>query len=101
MFGPPCPRPQKSNVLPLIWRYLRKLCGIKKARCVYNVIPRMKGIVSLAHTYTAALEQPGARLFLALTAIHNYTVYGEDATDAFAETPPPVAQLNVTIDKAY
>ena len=49
----------------------------------------MKGTDSLVHTYAAALEQPGARMFWALTALHNYTVYGADATNAFAEAPPP------------
>lgn len=61
----------------------------------------MKGTVSLAHTYAAALEQPGARLFWALTALHNYTVLGADTTNAFAEAPPLVAPLYVTIDKSY
>ena len=28
-------------------------------------------------------------------------MYGADATNAFAEAPPPVAPLYVTIDKAY
>ena len=61
----------------------------------------MKGTVSLAHTYAAALEQPGARMFWALSALHNYTVYGADATNAFAQAPPPVAPLYVTIDRQY
>ena len=60
----------------------------KKLRCVYNGSPRIKGTVILAHTYAAALEQSGARMFWVLTALHNYTVYGADATKAFAEAPP-------------
>ena len=101
MFGEPCRPPRECNILPLIWTYLRKLCGTKKARCVCNGSPRMKGSISLSHTYAAALEQPGARTFWALTALHNYNVYGADATNAFAEAPPPSAPLYVTIDRQY
>ena len=101
MFGEPCRPPRECNILPLIWTYLRKLCGTKKARCVCNGSPRMKGSVSLSHTYAAALEQPGARTFWALTALHNYNVYGADATNAFAEAPPPSTPLYVTIDRQY
>ena len=56
MFGEPCKRPQNSNVLPLIWIYGRKLDGTKKARCVCNGSPNIKGMISLAYTYAAALE---------------------------------------------
>ena len=101
MFGQPCQRPPNSNVLPLIWTYLNKLCGTTKTRCVCNISPQMKGTVSLAYTYAAAPEQPGARMFWALSALHNYTVYRADATNAFAKTPPPIAPLYVTIDKKY
>lgn len=88
-------------MLPLIWAYLRNLCGTKKAHCVCNGSPRMKDTVNLAHTYTPTLEQPGARLFWALTALQNYTVYGANATNASSYAPPPVAPLYITIVKAY
>ena len=61
----------------------------------------MKGTVSLAHAYATAIEQLGARRCWAITALHSYTVYGDDATNAFAEASPPTALLYVTIDKAY
>ena len=101
MFGEPCRQPQTSNVLPLIWTYAHKLDGIKKARCVCNGSLNMKGTVSLSHTHATALEQPGARIFLTLTVLHNYVTYGADTTRAFAEVPPPTAALYVTIDKQF
>jgi len=61
----------------------------------------MKGSVSLSHTYTAALEQPGAQKFWTLTALHHFVTYGVDTTNAFAEAPIPAAPLRVTIDNQY
>lgn len=42
-----------------------------------------------AQTYSSCVEQPIQRLFFALAAELNYKVYGGDATDAFAHSPPP------------
>ena len=56
-------------------------------------------MVTLDQTYAAALDQSGARMFWAITALHNYIAYGADATNTFAEAPPPKALLYVTIDK--
>ena len=39
MFGDPVRRPTQCNVLPLIWTYLVKNDGTKKAQCVYNGSP--------------------------------------------------------------
>lgn len=61
----------------------------------------MNGSVSLSHTYTVALEQPGAQTFWLLTALHNYNAYSADATNTFAETPPPSTPLFVTVDSQY
>ena len=101
MFGAPTSRPPQCNVLPLIWTYLIKSDGTKKARCVCNGSPSRRGSVTLAHTYAAALDQSGARTFWAITALHNYSAYGADATNAFAEAPPPTAPLYVTIDAPF
>ena len=100
MFGDPIRKPLQCNILPLIWTYLIKSDGTKKARCVCNGSPSRRGSVTLAHTYAAALDQSGARTW-AITAIHNYTAFGADATNAFAEAPPPTAPLYVTIDAPF
>ena len=101
MFGDPIQRPPGCNVLPLIWTYLIKNDGTKKARCVCNGSPTRQGSVTLAHTYAAALDQSGARTFWAITAINDYVAYGADATNAFGEAPPPTAPLYVTIDAPF
>ena len=61
----------------------------------------MKGSVILAHTYVTVLEQPIARTFWALSALYNHVAYGADATNAFAEAPPPKAPLYVTVDEPF
>ena len=101
-FGEPQKLPKGANLLSLCWIYLIKLgCLTKKARCVCNGSPRMRGTVTLAETYASALEQTGARCFWAAAAINNYIVLGADASNAFAEAPPPKAPLYVRIDDNY
>ena len=73
----------------------------KKARCVCNGNPKRKGSVILAHTFAACLEQPGARTFWALSAMKDLIVIGADASNAFAEAPPPKAPLYVVIDEPF
>lgn len=101
MFGDPVPSPLNCNVFPLIWTYMIKINGTKKSRCVCNGSPYMKGSVTLDYTYAAALEQSGARIFWSLSAISNSVGIGADATNAFAEAPPPKVPLYVTIDQPF
>lgn len=56
----------------------------------------MQGSVTLA-----ALEQTGARIFWAATAINNFITIGADAANAFAEAPASVAPLYVTADEPF
>ena len=101
-FDEPQKLPKGANLLSLCWVYLIKTgCGTKKARCVCNGSPRFRGTVTLAETYASALDQVGARLFWATAAIRNYIVIGSDASNAFAEAPPPKAPLYVRIDENY
>ena len=100
-FGIPCKLPEGANCLPLLWTYLIKDCGTKKARCVCNGSPKLQGSVTLGPTYASALDQTGSRIFWAATAINNYITIGADASNAFAEAPAPVAPLYVTIDQPY
>ena len=101
MFGSPCKRPPKANIINLLWAYSTKTDGTKKSRCVCNGNPKRKGTVTLAHTFAACLEQPGARTFWATSAILDLIVLGADASNAFAEVPPPKAPLYVVIDQQY
>ena len=98
-FGPPIPRPPNANILNLLWTYLVKSDDTKKARCVCNGSPRSKGTVTLGHTFAACLEQPGARVFWASAALLGMIVIGADASNAFAEAPPPKAPLYVVVDE--
>ena len=60
MFNDPVPFPkgEHNNILPMIWNYLLKNDGTKKARCVADGSPRQKGSITLANTYAACLKQP-------------------------------------------
>ena len=97
----PTTLPKGANLLPLLWTYLIKDCGTKKARCVCNGSPKMKGTVTMGNTYAGSLDQTGSRIFWAATAINNYITIGADVSNAFAEAPPPKAPLYVKIDEPY
>ena len=104
MFSSPGPIPsdiQDYSILPMIWVYLIKTDGRKKARCVANGAPHLKGTITLANTYAACLEQAACRLFWAIAAIKNKLVFGSDAVNAFAEAPPPKSPLFLKVDAAY
>ena len=101
MFEPPEPRPRGVNLLNMLWCYLVKDDGRRKARCVCNGSKHMRGTVTLAETYAASLDQTASRVFWAATAINNFVTIGADAANAFAEAPPPVAPLYVYVDEQY
>jgi hypothetical protein len=101
MFGDPIKRPHKSTVLPFVWTYLFK-DGIKpKARGTCNGGKRYGKAVTLAYTYASCVEQPGARMFWSLSALHGMTVLGADAGNAFAEAPPPIQPFFMAIDDQF
>ena len=103
MFSAPTKLPNEHgiNVLAMIWVYIIKTCGRKKARCVANGNPQQKGSVTLANTYAACLEQAGARIFWATCALKNKLIFGSDMSNAFAEAPAPKAPLYLKVDIAY
>ena len=69
MFGQPMKPPPNANILPFIWTSLVKQDSTKKAHCCVNGNPRRKGTVTLDHTYAAALDRAGARVFWAVAAL--------------------------------
>ena len=76
MFGEPGPISSNSvNILPMIWVYLVKTDGRKKARCVANGAAHLKGSITIANTYAACLEQAACRLFWSVVAMKNKKVY--------------------------
>lgn len=100
-FVSPCPRPNNANVLLLIWTYVLKHDGTKKARGVCNGSHNQFGFVTLVPTYATDLEQSGARTFWDLSALLKYIVIGADVTNAYAEAPPPKFPLYVTSDESF
>ena len=101
-FGPPCSLPQGANALNLLWTYMFKIHeNRRKARCVCNGAKNRRGCVTLAETFASSLEQTGSRIFWAATAIYNHIVIGADASNAFAEAPPPKAPLYVYLDAQF
>ena len=101
-FGEPCILPGGANCLSLLWTYLIKDgSGIKKARCVCNGRPNNPGTVTWGHTYAKALDQVGHRVFWSAIAAKNFIVRGSDASNAFAEAPPPKHPLYVKVDTPY
>ena len=101
MFGEPEPRPTKANILNLLWTYLIKMDGTKKSRCCCNGNPGRKGSITRSYTYAACVEQPAQRVYWGLVAINNFIAIGADASNAFAEAPPPKAPLYVLVDRQY
>jgi len=101
MLGQPEPRPSKANILTLLWAYLIKTNGIKKARCCCKGNPDRQGSITLSYTYAACVEQPAQRVYWGIVALEGLIAVGADASNAFAEAPPPKAPLYVLIDKPY
>ena len=91
MFSKPTTLPNNKedyNILPMIWNYLIKKDGKKKARCVADGSGKQAGTISLDHTYAACLDQSRAKMFWGLIALKNLKAFGADCSNAFAEAPP-------------
>ena len=101
MFGKPCPRPPNANTVPFLWTYTIKSDGTLKARGVCNGSKTNSGLITVGDTYAGSLDHTGARLFWATAALKNLKVYGADVSNAFAEAPPPVDPLYMTVDEPF
>ena len=100
-FGPPCELPIGANVLDLLWTYMIKDDGRKKARCVCNGQHRNNNTAIFGYTFTKMLDHVASRIFWAACAAKNYVVRGADASNAFAEAPAPKIPLYVRIDTPF
>jgi hypothetical protein len=102
MYGKPVPRPKNAIVLRPHWQYSIKSDGTRRSRNCCDGSPRAAPVLhGIASTYSSCVEQPVQRMFFALAAQMNYKVYGADATDAYAHSPPPETPTFVSIDDAY
>lgn len=98
MFGQAHAPPSNCNLLPLMLTCIIKTDRTKKASCVCNGSPHQKGTVTLGNTCATSLEQSRACLLWTLASLTHYQVHGANTTNYFAEAPPHVTPLHVTID---
>jgi hypothetical protein len=102
MYGPPTTRPPNAIVLRRHWQYHIKRYGTRRSRNCCDGSPTAAPMLhALAKTYSSCVDQPIQRLFFDLAPKFNLRVYGGDAKDAFAHSPPPAMPTFVAIDDAY
>ncbi|KAG7370163.1 reverse transcriptase RNA-dependent DNA polymerase [Nitzschia inconspicua] len=102
MFGAPVSPPPGAIILRLHWQYQIKRSGERRSRsCCDGSLRAAPLLHQVASTYSSCVEQPIQRMFFALAAAHDMRVYGGDATDAFAHSPPPETPTFIMIDDAY
>jgi hypothetical protein len=101
MYGSPVHPPAGAIILRQHWNYSIKSDGIRKARNCCDGSPRSAPELKLANTYSSCIEQPCLRLFFALCAYEGYVCLKVDATNAYANSPPPDQPTFVYIDEQY
>jgi Reverse transcriptase (RNA-dependent DNA polymerase) len=102
MYGPPVDLPKGAVLLRQHWTYIFKSDGTRKARnCCDGSARAAPALHGAAKTYASCIEQPCMRLFFGLCALNDMVIYGADATNAFANSPPPSVPTYVNIDDAY
>lgn len=101
MYGPPVHPPPGAIILRQHWNYSIKSDGTRKARNCCDGSPRAAPELKLANTYSSCIEQPIMRLFFAICANEGYSVIKVDATNAYANSPPPDQPTFVYIDEQY
>jgi Reverse transcriptase (RNA-dependent DNA polymerase) len=102
MYGEPVPPPDDAIILRSHWTYSIKADGTRKARnCCDGSERAAPELHGEAKTYASCVEHPCMRIFFALSAVLGMTTFGADATNAFANSPPPAVPTFVRIDDAY
>jgi hypothetical protein len=101
MYGPPVYPPPGAIILRQHWNYSIKSDGTRKARNCCDGSPRAAPELNLANTYSSCIEQPCTRMYFAVCAHEGYISILVDATNAFANSPPPEQPTFVYIDQQY
>ena len=101
MYGEPCFAPKDAIILRQYWNYSIKSDGTRKARNCCDGSPRSAPLLKLANTYSSCIEQPIMRMFFALCAHEGFIALKVDATNAYANSPPPDQPAFVFIDDQY
>ncbi|KAI2500319.1 hypothetical protein MHU86_14199 [Fragilaria crotonensis] len=96
----PCSCSQRCYCAPatLELRHQRRVLGKQETAAMD---PRAAPQLKLANTYSSCIEQPCMRLFFALCAHEGYVSLKVDATNAYANSPPPNQPTFVVIDDQY
>jgi hypothetical protein len=100
MFGSPMQPPKGVNIHHMLWKYMIKMCGTRKARMVCDGAPR-GGTIQLGYTFANSVDAGSERLSWAIAAKKGLQVFGADCSNAFAEAPPPQYPLYMWVDEAY
>ncbi|KAI2514205.1 retrotransposon [Fragilaria crotonensis] len=101
MYGDPVHAPKGSIILRQHWNYIIKSDGTRKARNCCDGSPRAAPQLKLANTYSSCIEQPCMRMFFALCTHEGFISLKVDATNAYANSPPPDQPTFVIIDDQY
>ncbi len=98
MYGTAIYPPAGAIILTQHWNYSLKSDGTRKARNCCDGSPRAAPALKLANTYSSCIEQPCMRMFFALSAHEGYFCIKVDATNAYANSPPPKQPTYVHVD---
>ena len=83
------------------WQYAVKRSGVCRSRMCCNgsknAAPQLHAVAS---TWSSCVELPVQQIFLGIAADLGNTIYGGDATDAYAHAPSP-NDTYLTVDDAY
>jgi hypothetical protein len=102
MYGEPYKRPPDAIVLRLHWQYTVKQNEEQQSQnCCDGSKRAAPQLHAVASTYSSCVEQPIQQLFFALSAQEEFQVYGGDAVDAYAHSPPSPHATYVAVDDAY
>eukprot|EP00957_Ditylum_brightwellii_P076941 5848062-Ditylum_brightwellii.AAC.1 len=101
MYGEPTYAPKCTKILYSVWTYMMKHDGREKAQnCCNRSVLKGKG-VDYAYTYSSCASHVGMTLFAASAVWNNYLIIGVDATNAFAQSPPPTESIYMRVDDQY
>jgi hypothetical protein len=101
MYGAPVLAPKDFIVLRQHWNYSIKSDGARKAQNCCDGSPRAAPQLKLANTYSSCIKQPCMQLYFSLCAFEGFTSLMVDATNAYANSPPPNQPTFVVIDEQY
>lgn len=102
MCGEPCALPPNGILLRSHWKYQVRQNGDHRSRQCCDGSKRAAPMLhAIAKTHSLCVKQPIQRLFIALSAQLGHALFGGDAKDAHAHSPPPECPTFVQIDDAY